>query len=670
MNLLRDFFSALKVVFLLPFTLIKIGFKRFFSLGIRQIFMLLLAAVILTVVTAILFVKATSQPAFCKSCHIMEPYFASWESSSHKNVDCITCHIPPGFKGTLEGKFVAASMLVNYATGVYKRSKPWAEIEDQNCTTSDCHESRLLVGPIVWKKGIKFNHESHLSHAVRDKQLRCTSCHAQIVQGAHITVTESTCFLCHFKETNNQQPVTTTSSSESNSVFQGGRTVSCTQCHSAPVKKANQPDPIFDHTEWLEKKVDCQLCHGPMKVGNGEVPHERCNICHASRDHIDRINEIDFMHKKHVSERKVDCQHCHTIIQHLTLSKSQTPIVDCNQCHADLHTAAELLFRGTGGAQVPDQPDIMWRAGLHCASCHSNTLHQAHSLAKKMEKANCTPCHEKTYEKLSYQWRVAFQSKIQKVEEELRFAKRMQNLPKENLEVASINLKLVKEGGGWHNPKYADALLRKASEILSPKKELVAHKAKLENTGDTKCMDCHTGIDAVNVLVGEVTFPHSTHLKKGILCSDCHSETTHGLTLPKGKNCIDCHHSKATTEESCGRCHQYQKAMYVGTANDGIPLPSLMAEAGVECIACHGTSLNIVRPTTKQCGDCHDASYIQMGKEWQQTTIMLLDSINKIDQFALSLKARKNLLAVQKDGSNGAHNPELSEKLLKSVLKK
>jgi nitrate/TMAO reductase-like tetraheme cytochrome c subunit len=47
----------------------------------------------------------TAQPDFCNSCHIMEPYFASWQKSAHASVGCIECHYEPGSVETLEGKF-------------------------------------------------------------------------------------------------------------------------------------------------------------------------------------------------------------------------------------------------------------------------------------------------------------------------------------------------------------------------------------------------------------------------------------------------------------------------------------------------------------------------------------------------------------------------------------
>src|SRR5690242_7727803 len=41
----------------------------------------------------------TSRPKFCRSCHIMEPYYDSWAVSKHKDVSCIECHFAPGIGG-------------------------------------------------------------------------------------------------------------------------------------------------------------------------------------------------------------------------------------------------------------------------------------------------------------------------------------------------------------------------------------------------------------------------------------------------------------------------------------------------------------------------------------------------------------------------------------------
>ena len=46
----------------------------------------------------------TSRSEFCNSCHIMEPYYVSWQESSHANVACIKCHFAPGFGRRCEGR--------------------------------------------------------------------------------------------------------------------------------------------------------------------------------------------------------------------------------------------------------------------------------------------------------------------------------------------------------------------------------------------------------------------------------------------------------------------------------------------------------------------------------------------------------------------------------------
>ena len=35
-------------------------------------------------------------PTFCYSCHLMEPYYESWQRSSHSEVTCVQCHFEPG----------------------------------------------------------------------------------------------------------------------------------------------------------------------------------------------------------------------------------------------------------------------------------------------------------------------------------------------------------------------------------------------------------------------------------------------------------------------------------------------------------------------------------------------------------------------------------------------
>jgi len=170
--------------------------------------------------------EVSSTPAFCGSCHVMSPYYESWKTSNHAQIACVDCHIPPGVTAELEKKFEALSMVASYVTGTYG-TNPWAEVDDEACL--ECHERRLLGGLEMFGD-ILFDHRPHLTELRQGKRLRCTSCHSQIVQGSHITVTSSTCILCHFK---NQTP--------------NVGMARCTLCHQTPQRIVDREGVQFDH---------------------------------------------------------------------------------------------------------------------------------------------------------------------------------------------------------------------------------------------------------------------------------------------------------------------------------------------------------------------------------------------------------------------------------------
>ncbi|MEI8196829.1 MAG: NapC/NirT family cytochrome c, partial [Phycisphaerae bacterium] len=218
---------------------------------------MVLAILLLGMVGMAGFAEYSMQPAFCNSCHIMEPYYQAWHQSTHKNVPCVDCHFLPGFQNTMYGKFQASSQAVKYVTGTYG-SKPHAEIHDESCLRSGCHEKRLLEGKVNWTIPIQgdnpsktvtihFDHTPHLQQERRGKQLRCVSCHSQIVQGRHIVVTTDTCFLCHFKGLKHGRDDQTVGT--------------CKGCHEAPKGEIRLATGTYNHAEYLARGVLCENCH-------------------------------------------------------------------------------------------------------------------------------------------------------------------------------------------------------------------------------------------------------------------------------------------------------------------------------------------------------------------------------------------------------------------------
>ena len=93
----------------------------------------------------------------------MEPYYKSWQESSHNDVPCIECHFAPGFGSKIRGKMLGLVQLAKYVTKS-EGPRPAAEVPDASCLRSGCHETRLLSGRVEYQ-GIHFDHAPHLERA-------------------------------------------------------------------------------------------------------------------------------------------------------------------------------------------------------------------------------------------------------------------------------------------------------------------------------------------------------------------------------------------------------------------------------------------------------------------------------------------------------------------------
>ncbi len=428
------------------------------------------------------FAEYSMQPDFCRSCHIMEPYFQAWHSSTHKNVACPECHFEPGMKNTIYGKFQASSQAVKYVTNTYG-SKPHAEIKDASCMREGCHEKRLLEGKVNWDVKsvngqtvtIRFDHKPHLTEERRGKQLRCVSCHSQIVQGQHLVVTLDTCYLCHFKGLEHGR----------NEQALGG----CKSCHDAPKNEIRLATGNFKHTEYLDRGVTCNNCHSDAIKGDGAVPKQVCWNCHNQPTQIAKYSETRLIHEEHVSNHKVECSSCHIQIEHsltagapkLVLKDGtthiQTDAGTCKTCHEQTHGGPGELYRGTGGRGVPDMPSPMFRAQVDCIACHK-AKKQNDSAAEVVGQTfvaaqeSCNYCHGTKYGTSLDEWRKTIAAAIQRAEVAYAGAKASvsrANLPAVDqlrvdrlLDDADHNIKLVKLGHGVHNVNYATAVLNVA----------------------------------------------------------------------------------------------------------------------------------------------------------------------------------------------------------------
>jgi nitrate/TMAO reductase-like tetraheme cytochrome c subunit len=530
-------------------------------------------------------IQVTSTPFFCGLCHYMKPYYKSWQTSTHKEVACVECHIPPGITSEFKKKFEALAMVARYITGTYG-TNPWAEIEDESCLR--CHEKRLLEGKEIFK-GVLFDHEPHLTELRRKKRLRCTSCHSQIVQGAHITVTTSTCFLCHFKD----QPV-------------GEGTGKCTLCHRIPEKIVKKGLIEFNHGDVIRFRMDCSLCHAHTIKGNGEVPRDRCLTCHNRPDRLALYDETEMLHIAHVTEHKVECISCHIEIRHGVQEEIEIVETGCNVCHEKGHSLQRDLYMGIGGKGVSPIPSPMFDAGVRCEGCHILAEEALGVSYKRAGSISCMNCHGANYNSIYESWVRGIRSRTELVKSALRKAKgEIRN--KKLLEDAEYNLLFVEKGVGIHNPQYAIALLdwslNKINEALKREGKAVIGTS-LPQLSKIECMRCHIGIENQTGEIFGTHFKHEVHLRNRISCKKCHiphdGKPVSPLKISKS-GCSSCHHRN----KNCEICHGSGPEEPIEIKEGSFDHQLHVKEVEITCDSCHNIKVSTLSVKRDFCKSCH-----------------------------------------------------------------
>jgi nitrate/TMAO reductase-like tetraheme cytochrome c subunit len=634
-------------------------------------------------VLLIVSVQVTSSSKFCSACHYMKPFYKSWQESSHRHIECSTCHYPPGLRSKIRAKFEGLVMVGRYWTKLYLKSRPWAEISDQSCLKPGCHDKRLLEGKVRFNK-VVFDHTVHLTDLKRGKKLRCTSCHSQIVQGKHITVTPSTCFICHFKES----PASP-------------RASACTNCHQKDVLTSAKT-ARFDHTSVFQNGFACAKCHTHTIVGDGAVPRENCYKCHFETARLQQYGNTDLMHKTHITDHSIECSLCHLEIQH-KIVKDIAAIADCRACHTGTHDAQIILFTGQGGKGIAKPtPNVMFDKGLSCKACHifhkQSTDGRLKAETFTAREKSCESCHGAGFARILKEWEGSTAGKLgslkaiyAKAQEEVRLSRAGPAEKDKALAMlgdASLNMDIVDKGKSVHNITYSQELLAVSFMRITQALKIAGSSYQPEGaafrTGrvPAACAGCHTGVEDVSVPAFGLVFSHGIHLGRNMACQACHSNVRkHGELTATKASCASCHHRDA--QASCDRCHALQQAFYQGGAAAGLQIPGdIMAQGGVDCKDCHlDQAKAVVRPDGAKCTACHDQTYAASFSKRQKET---KDSIARLTSLIAARKSRNPsaeekaaldsaeqiLGALNLEGSSGVHNPAFIQGTLANLEKK
>lgn len=148
---------------------------------------ILIAALIVVVIGAgggIYMLKASDNPEFCSSCHIMEPYYESWNDSNllaHKHaisedkLECHDCHEPNLSTQIEEG--------IKFVTGNYQDPLEKREFSRDFCL--ECHDD--------WDSIVEAtDFEDSNPHDSHNGEQECNVCHNMHRQSVVM------CAQCHF----------------------------------------------------------------------------------------------------------------------------------------------------------------------------------------------------------------------------------------------------------------------------------------------------------------------------------------------------------------------------------------------------------------------------------------------------------------------------------------
>lgn len=420
----------------------------------------------------------SSKPEFCATCHYIKPNVESWKVSAHKDVTCIECHFEPGFKNYVKGKVEAISELVKTVTNS-QGAKPHSIVKDVTCTQPECHPDIMNEGEKTFGENdqYRFSHKSHLSEAVRERELVCTSCHSVVGHGKpkNAKVTKSTCYTCHFRGRIKERSMNPISG--------------CTECHDMPKEPIEvEGHGSFDHTTFDDRGVNCYMCHYDSVQGRSNVPKQSCTGCHADEVKLEDYDRTEYIHDEHVTKANVECNLCHGELRHGLKPEREKDMMSCTQCHSSDHFTVRNLYAGKGGKGVEGEENFHSAMQVDCIACHRFASPEHKNPERAMinhgaGKKSCGFCHGQAAQMQLRFWKQQLENTaketgaaVEKAEE--AFMNNKQKLSdadkvRKLIEKARYNYDMVQSANGVHNPDYAFSLMDQALEWAENAQDMI-----------------------------------------------------------------------------------------------------------------------------------------------------------------------------------------------------
>ena len=130
----------------------------------------------------------------------------------------------------------------------------------------------------------------------------------------------------------------------------------------------------FNHKKFIDRGVKCESCHTNVVTGDRHIRENACLQCHNKREILESKYTAATLHKNHVTDHKVECFTCHSLIKHGVRKPHAFDIQagECSKCHeSKMHNANFLMYLGKGACLVKDMPDRKAMLNMDCTVCHT-----------------------------------------------------------------------------------------------------------------------------------------------------------------------------------------------------------------------------------------------------------------------------------------------------------
>ncbi|MGC7871094.1 cytochrome c3 family protein [Desulfosporosinus sp. SYSU MS00001] len=114
---------------------------------------------------------ATSTPPFCGTCHEVNKYLTSWQTSVHNDVNCLDCHQPRGELGKFHAKARGLNYVFQHFSGDYTIPTN-AIVSDQNCLQCHLGDDKSFPNAAKLKNTPQVDHYQTIK-----KSQSCLECH-------------------------------------------------------------------------------------------------------------------------------------------------------------------------------------------------------------------------------------------------------------------------------------------------------------------------------------------------------------------------------------------------------------------------------------------------------------------------------------------------------------